>query len=487
MTPESLGRYRIADLIGQGAMGIVYRARDPIIDRVVALKTLDPHLTGEALRHFNERFFREAQSAGRLNHPNIVTIYDAGEADGNAYIAMEYLEGPSLRQVLDDHPPLPLSRVLEIGAQVARGLAYAHEHGVVHRDVKPANVILVNGRRPKITDFGIAGAAGDVSSELAGSPKYMAPEQVRGEALDGRADVFSLGAVLYELLTGKQPFTGENVEAIIAAVREHEPPPPSALDPRVPREVDRVIMRMLAKRAEDRYTTARRAMRHLVLLAERAADFEKVQAAEAAEVGAIRAPREPSEASGEETTVVLGMAPPPPRRPGRYWAAAAVAAAAIVAVAWNTRPDDPVAPLVVKKLTPVVATKAPEPAPEAVAPAAPPEVAAAPAPKRAAPPAPKPARKPVETVQAPAPVEPEPAPRAPPPPPREIATLQLAVSPWGEVFIDGESRGMSPPLASIQVPPGTYRVEVRNSTLAPYRAEVSLGSGDTRRIKHRFE
>ena len=231
MTPETLGRYQIADRIGQGAMGIVYRARDPIIDRIVALKTIDPHLSGDALREFNQRFFHEAKSAGRLNHPNIVTIHDAGEADGVAYIAMEYLEGPSLRQLLDDHPSLPVSRILEIGAQVARGLAYAHEHGVVHRDVKPANVILVHGRRPKITDFGIARvASGGVAAagDPAGSPKYMSPEQIRGEALDGRSDLFSLGAVLYELLTGKQPFTGESVVTIVAAGLEAEPPPPSA-------------------------------------------------------------------------------------------------------------------------------------------------------------------------------------------------------------------------------------------------------------------
>ena len=484
MTPESLGRYRIVDQIGQGAMGVVYRARDPIIDRVVALKTIDPHLSGDALREFNERFFHEAKSAGRLNHPNIVTIYDAGEADGNAYIAMEYLEGPSLRQILDDHPTLPVSRVMEIGAQVARGLAYAHEHGVVHRDVKPANVILVNGRRPKITDFGIAGAAGAVNSELAGSPKYMSPEQVRGEALDGRADVFSLGAVLYELLTGKQPFTGEDVESIIAAVREHEPPPPSTLNARVPRDVDRVVMRMLAKRAEDRYTTARRAMRHLGLLAERAADFEKAHAAEAAEADAIRQPREPA---GEETTVVLGMAPPATRGASRYWAAAGVAAAVVAMVAWNTRTHAPVEPVVVTKTAPAPVASAPVPAPvEEPLPAPAPAAQPAPAPKRVAPAAKAPRKPPVEAVQAPAPVEPEPAPQAPPPA-REVATLQLAVSPWGEIFIDGQSRGTSPPLASIQVPPGTYRVEVRNSTLAPYRVEVSLGSGDTRRIKHRFE
>ncbi len=484
MTPESLGRYRIADRIGQGAMGVVYRARDPIIDRVVALKTIDPHLSGDALREFNERFFHEAKSAGRLSHPNIVTIYDAGEADGVAYIAMEHLEGPSLRQMLDDHPPLAVSRSLEIAAQVARGLAYAHEHGVVHADVKPANVILVNGRRPKITDFGIARVAGAHPGELVGSPKYMSPEQVRGEPLDGRTDVFSLGAVLYELLTGKQPFTGDDVQAIVTAVLEHEPPPPSTLNPRITADVDRVVARMLAKRPEDRYTSARRAMRHLAELAETLGADEKGRA-----VPDVAAPRPAREAGGEETTVVLGIAPAAARsRRGAYATAAVAVLAVAVGIALWPRAEPPASMPVVATAPPPVPTPAVVPAPEPEpAPAAPEKPAAAMPAKPAGPPAaPRPARK-----STPAPVAaplPEPEPLARPAAPlKEVATLQLAVSPWGEVFVDGESRGTSPPLASIQVAPGTYRVEVRNSTLAPYRVEVSVGSGDTRRIKHRFE
>lgn len=491
MTTSSLGRYLIVDRIGQGAMGVVYRARDPIIDRVVALKTIDPHLSGEALREFNERFFHEAKSAGRLGHPNIVTIYDAGEADGVAYIAMEHLEGPSLRQILDDHPPLTISRVLEIGAQVARGLAYAHEHGVVHSDVKPANVILVNGRRPKLTDFGIARVAGAPTSELAGSPKYMSPEQVRGEALDGRTDIFSLGAVLYELLTGKQPFTGEDVAAIVRSVLEHDPPPPSTLDPRVPSAVDEVLARMLAKRVEDRYTSARRVMRHLAGLAEALGAEDRGRAVP--EPPPVRPAREPG---GEETTVVLGDAevPPPPRGRRHALAAAALAVVVAMAVTLVTREQASDAPPPAARVAPsppavAAVPQAPTaPAPE-VPPAAPAEKAIEPPPPPpvAKAPAPRPARRP---APAPAPIatlpEPEPLPKALPVP-AEVATLQLAVSPWGEVFIDGESRGTTPPLSSIQVAPGTYRVEVRNSTLAPYRVDVSVGSGDTRRIKHRFE
>ena len=266
MATNRLGRYEILGELGRGAMGVVYRARDPIIDRVVALKTINLALTGAALASFEERFFQEARSAGRLNHPNIVTIYDAGKADGVAYIAMEFLEGTSLREILDEHPPLSIPRILETVAQVARGLAYAHENGVVHRDIKPANVIVLRNRRPKITDFGIArlGEADGVGSERAGSPKYMSPEQIRGDVtLDGRSDVFSLGTVLYEMLTGKAPFAGETVTDIMQSVLEYTPPVPSVVDGHVPPELDGVVMRMLAKRPDDRYPSARSLFREL--------------------------------------------------------------------------------------------------------------------------------------------------------------------------------------------------------------------------------
>ena len=197
MATNRLGRYEILGELGRGAMGVVYRARDPIIDRVVALKTINLALTGAALASFEARFFQEARSAGRLNHPNIVTIYDAGKADGRRVHRDGVPRGDRrLREILDEQPPLSIPRILETVAQVARGLAYAHENGVVHRDIKPANIIVLRNRRPKITDFGIArlGEADGVGSERAGSPKYMSPEQIRGDVtLDGRSDVFSLG------------------------------------------------------------------------------------------------------------------------------------------------------------------------------------------------------------------------------------------------------------------------------------------------------
>ncbi|HEY9396434.1 MAG TPA: serine/threonine-protein kinase, partial [Burkholderiales bacterium] len=265
---QRLGRYELLAEIGRGAMGVVYKARDPIIDRVLAIKTVDFRGLGAVQPGVQARFFQEAQSAGRLSHPNIVTIFDAGEADGCAYIAMELLEGPSLREVLDQSAPLSVTRALEIAGQITRGLAYAHEHGVVHRDVKPANVILV-ARRVKITDFGIARlpfGASNAQSELAGSPKYMSPEQALGENVDGRSDLFALGTVLYEMLTGKQPFLGESVPQIMQAVLLHEPPPPSMLNPLVPPAVDAFVRRVLSKQPEARPPSARALLRDLAAL-----------------------------------------------------------------------------------------------------------------------------------------------------------------------------------------------------------------------------
>lgn len=258
---SKLGRYEIAAEIGAGAMGKVYKAFDPLIERTVALKTIRMDLKGKQQSDFEARFFREAKSAGRLNHPNIVTIYDVGESDDSAYIAMEYLHGESLDKVLASHTPLTLERIVHIALQIANGLAYAHQHGVVHRDIKPGNIILLRrGGVVKITDFGIAqilsGSQTQVGA-LLGSPRYMSPEQVQGGAIDGRSDVFSLGVMLYEMLTGVTPFAGDNLSAIFYGIMNFDPPPPSSINPALTPAHDRIVMRALAKRPHERYASAR--------------------------------------------------------------------------------------------------------------------------------------------------------------------------------------------------------------------------------------
>jgi serine/threonine-protein kinase len=251
----TIGRYEILDEIGQGAMGTVYRARDPMIERVVAIKTVSIALLQQEGTDAEARFLREAQSAGRLSHPNIVTIYDVGEADGLAYIAMEYLSGKTLRDIMNQGP-MPLDLVFDTITQMAEALAFAHEHGVIHRDIKPANVVITRQRgRIKLTDFGIAHLVNSnhtQTGQMLGSPRYMSPEQAMGRTVDGRSDIFSLGAVLYEMLTGQYAFDGESLPSIIYRVISETPVPVEVIRPKIPAEFTSLLARMLSKEPQDR-------------------------------------------------------------------------------------------------------------------------------------------------------------------------------------------------------------------------------------------
>jgi serine/threonine-protein kinase len=257
---SQLGRYEVIGELGQGAMGIVYKARDPLIDRVVAIKTINLGLALDEKEEYESRFYQEAKAAGRLSHPNIVTIYDVGKNGDVAYIAMEFLEGRELRDIMNDQGLLPVDQVLDIAAQVAQGLGYAHEHDIVHRDVKPSNVMVVRDGHVKITDFGIARMASSAvqtqTGMVLGSPKYMSPEQVMGKSIDHCSDIFSLGVMLYEMLTGQSPFNGDNVNAIMYQTLNAVPPPPNTINPEVPEMMNFIVAKSLAKKIEDRYQSA---------------------------------------------------------------------------------------------------------------------------------------------------------------------------------------------------------------------------------------
>ncbi|HEX5337201.1 MAG TPA: serine/threonine-protein kinase [Gallionella sp.] len=257
---SQLGRYEIIRELGQGAMGIVYEAKDPLIDRVVAIKTINLGLAQEEKEEYEGRFYQEAKAAGRLNHPNIVTIYDVGKSGDIAYIAMEFLQGRELRDIMKDGGLLPVDQVLDIVAQVASGLAYAHEHEIVHRDVKPSNIMVIRDGHVKITDFGIARMASSAvrtqTGMVLGSPKYMSPEQVMGKAIDQRSDIFSLGVMLYEMLTGQSPFNGENVNAIMYQTLNAVPAAPNTMNAAVPEMLNFIVAKALAKKLEDRYQNA---------------------------------------------------------------------------------------------------------------------------------------------------------------------------------------------------------------------------------------
>jgi serine/threonine protein kinase len=260
MESQKLGRFEVLAEIGRGAMGIVYQAKDPMLERTVAIKTINMTMDRDGAEMYEKRFYQEARAAGGLNHPNIVTVYDIGKTETECYMAMEYIEGAELRSLLLPGKPLPIARCLSIAAQVAEGLAYAHERGVVHRDIKPANIMVPESGAVKITDFGIArmrtSAVQTQTGMMMGSPKYMSPEQVIGKRADHRADIFSLGVILYEMLTGAAPFTGESVNAVMYQIVNFVPPAPSAINPATPALLDAIVARMLAKSLDERFQSA---------------------------------------------------------------------------------------------------------------------------------------------------------------------------------------------------------------------------------------
>jgi|SRR6185436_1233025 serine/threonine-protein kinase len=257
---DTLGRYEIMSELGQGAMGTVYKARDPMLDRIVAIKTINLTLPKEELAEYEARFYQEAKAAGGLSHRNIVTIHDIGRSDRVAYMAMEFLEGQELRRMLQARAPIQIAQALDIGAQVAEGLQYAHERQIIHRDIKPANIMVLNDGRVKITDFGIArmrtNEVKTMTGMILGSPKYMSPEQVSGKRADTRSDIFSLGVVLYEMLTGTSPFVADNIHGVMYQTMNFNPPAPRTLNPELPDMLNFVIAKALAKNLDDRYQKA---------------------------------------------------------------------------------------------------------------------------------------------------------------------------------------------------------------------------------------
>lgn len=256
------GRYQIIREVGRGAMGVVYEARDPNIDRIVALKVLRQDRT--ATETFVKRFIKEAKVIGRLSHPHIVTVYDVGEDNGTVYIAMEFLEGVPLSDLIHK-TRLEVERVVDIGIQMATTLEYAHQKGVIHRDIKPSNIIVLPDGQIKVTDFGIAHIEDPSSTlqtqagEIMGTPAYMSPEQVQGHPVDNRADIFSLGIILYELSTGMRPFGGEGkgLATIFNEIMQMTPHEPDKESPSIPQGLSHIIMKALEKNPENRFQTGK--------------------------------------------------------------------------------------------------------------------------------------------------------------------------------------------------------------------------------------
>ncbi len=322
-----LGRYEVLNELGKGAMGVVYLAKDPVIGRLVAIKTIKTSQTGEddsESREFRERFVREAQTAGILSHPNIVTIHDIGEDTESraSFIAMEYIEGKNLKAFLTEKNKFTWDEIADLIAQIGEALDYAHRKGIIHRDVKPANIILTTDGKVKITDFGIAKVASSnltTTGQFLGTPNYMSPEQVSGAPVDGRSDIFSLGVVLYELLTNRKPFQGDNLTAISYKIVHEDFTPPAELSTDVPPEFNPIVARAMAKDPWNRYQRGKdmalalyqlkahmeeqKALQDLGTMVSAAENLPTLKLANLQELAAQGAPR--------DTTVV----PPPPAVP----------------------------------------------------------------------------------------------------------------------------------------------------------------------------
>lgn len=483
--PERIGKYVIRRLLGQGGMGRVYHAYDPLIGRDVAIKVMLPEMARNP--DLKERFVREAQAAGHLRHPNIVTIHDLGEEAGVPYIVMEHLEGEDLDDFIRRQAPLSISEKLDIIRQVCNALGYAHARGVVHRDIKPANIRLLEGRVPKVMDFGIAkmGATHLTQTGLTvGTPHYMAPEQIRGERerIDGRTDIFALGVVLYELLFYRRPFEGDHPLTVFYKILSPEPVeiPDVPAFPYNP-DLQSILAQALAKDPGERYPSAYDMERDLASLIRRLGVWHD----QTTQLAAAAIATETAETiSGAETAVVPGPTPTPSevsiaveaagRASGRRtWLRWALLVGSLLGVglgggiAYQVFRKPVVNPP--RESTPQTTESAETtPATTSSAPVSPlPEVH----------PTPAPTSELQETVEA----------------PETPGALALNVLPWAEVLsIRRISDGWTPPLASNYTPlwvpevrPGVYEVQVRHPRLErPVTFRVTVEAGKIRKFTY---
>jgi serine/threonine-protein kinase len=258
---RAIGRYQIVEELGKGAMAVVYKAYDPNIDRTLAIKVLRLERCIDS--EYRVRFLREAKAAGNLSHPNIVTIYDVGEVDNRPYIVMELLEGKPLDHIMKEGKQFSVTETLNIAIQLASALDYAHQYGIVHRDIKPSNIVFSENGSIKITDFGIAHVESSDTTqqtqmgEVLGTPQYMSPEQVLGQKVDGRSDLFSVGVILYQLLSNQRPFKGDTVATLMFQIATEEPPPLAKVAPTVPEPLRLIVEKLLKKQPERRFQSGR--------------------------------------------------------------------------------------------------------------------------------------------------------------------------------------------------------------------------------------
>ncbi len=546
-----VGRYALKHLLGEGGLGAVYAAHDPLLSRLIAVKTLNVKVDDAERDAFNAIFLNEARAAGGLSHPHIVTVFDAGVSDNRAYIAMELLKGRDLRQLRQEGwRPTPTQAALLV-RRVADALAYAHSRGVIHRDIKPANIFMVSRGQPRVLDFGIAHITyqrdgAKPSAVVAGSPYYMAPEQVRKEAGDRRTDVFSLGVVLYELLTDTKPFVGDSLDEILTAVQSHRPPLASVVDRSVPQALAEIAARAMAKEPNDRFRSARSFSRDLRQWLEmNPSDLEADMSIQSAVELPPEIRKKPWLAVGLIGTCVLAaglvygfvdrLDAPASNTP--IAVAPAVPPAPAPAPTPTPRPDsnatvspaanDSAPPALVENVsTPVAADSVPanDGASGGYASAGQSPLAVLTNPGTSAAPPPNPTvtvaatpPNPTVTVVAAPPValllahkEAKPAAKeAPKETPKErkaretrerdlragaatspvasaTGTVSIAVSPWGTVEVDGNPSGTAPPLHELTLAEGRHQITIRNTDFPPYSSTVTVTADQPVVIKHKF-
>jgi len=517
-----IGRYALEQRLGVGGLGQVHEAWDPMLSRAVAIKTLHFEVDGPTRASLDRLFLAEARAIASLSHPHIVTVHDAGLSPQGVYIAMERLHGADLRQRLAaGWQPSP-GTAAQLVRRIADALAYAHARGIVHCDIKPANIFVTRHDKPKVLDFGIARVAHGralpgLEGWVAGSPHYLAPEQLRGEVVDARTDIYALGVVFYELLAGRKAFPGDSIEQIATAVLANHPAPANELRSGVSPTLARIAAKAMAREPAERYASASDMARELRRWAERhararreglACDERDLPTASARPVTARPTRRGLLLAglgAGAAVALAVGAlsawkARTPPTLPQP---AAPPATLAGVAAAPATHPSatSPIAADAAAPAESASAAMAADTAPAAAAPGAsatslPLAAAADPAPAQDGAPAgavragaaaigsPRGARgAPVRHAATRSAAAADAATAAAPP---AEGTVQLAITPWGEVEVDGRSAGTTPPLTRLTLPEGTHRITVRNADFEPLAATVRVQADRPFTLRHRF-
>ncbi len=472
--PKQIGRFEVRSEIGRGSNGVVYAAFDPVLGREVAIKAIPLAADNLVRRRAEASFLQEAKSAAGLNHAGIVTVFDAGKTESVAYIAMERLYGSDLHDWLAGRAKLTPRAIASLMARVADAVHFAHRRGLIHRDLKPSNIFLTRDMKPKVLDFGVALAQYSdtpltINRQLIGTPNYMSPEQALGRSLDARSDIFSMGSILYELLTGQRAFDGRHVEETLAKVASDQPTPIQMINPEVPTELVEIVERAMAKDSAQRYQTAAEMRNDLVFMASRDDAGQR----------AVLPPETVKKATvSRPTRIAAGIL-------------AALLAIGVLVMAQRryaavmATPAEPTASAEI----PAVSPPAPEPAPAASHAASGAEAGRHAAPQseaavkpRAAVPAPRPPKARPRPARPVAAAEPTPAPPAPP----AEGSVVLGITPWGEIVVDGSSHGVSPPLTHLALAAGVHTIEIRNGTSPAFVARIDVQAGQVLEVKHRF-